>query len=78
MKPGKVSIRDLRIKAPGLTTPQARQLGHLVAQRLLDAQLASDQVRLISSKTVRLTANRETSITRLADEIVSRIRHGLD
>jgi hypothetical protein len=78
MKSPKISINDLRIKATGLTASQAHQLGQLVAQGLLNAQLSGDQQRVIPSKTVRLTTSKEKSIARLADDIVSRIRQGLD
>jgi hypothetical protein len=78
MKSPKVSINDLRIKATGLTARQAHQLGQLVAQGLLNAQLTGDQRRVIPEQSVRISSSKETSINRLADDIVSRIRQGLD
>lgn len=67
----RVEIRELRIRATGLSREQARRLGESVARRLAETGLGSEQSRTIPSLdvTVRGAAG--------ADEIAAQIRRKL-
>jgi hypothetical protein len=76
VKTGKLQINDLRIKAPGLTTEQARRLGQMVAQRLVSTQFNKQTSRTVP--TARVQLNRAgTSLETMANEVVEGIRRKL-
>lgn len=77
MKTGTVRIGDMRIRAPGLTPGQARQLGEMVARRLAASPLAAGAPRSIGALNIRVESASAGPLHGMADEIVRRIRAGI-
>ena len=70
-------IDELRLRVPGLTREQGRQLADAVAQRLVERQLSPPQPRLVPTLAVSLHTSGTASTDRLADQIVRAIRRRL-
>lgn len=77
MKSTSVHIKELRVRASGLTQEQARRLGELVAQRLSETPLSADRSRRIPSASVQVCSSGRNSLERVADDIVVGIRRSL-
>ena len=68
-------IGELRVRVPGLTREQGRQLGEALAQRLKNLKV--EQSQAISALKVTVPAGAFTSVARLANEIVASIHSKL-
>jgi hypothetical protein len=73
----KVQINDLRLRVPGLTETQARQLGQAVAKRLADLPIGASDPLTIRTMSVRVKTTTGDSLTRLANEIAATVQRRL-
>ena len=72
-----IRIDDLRLRVPGLTGEQARQLGESVARRLADLHLGATSAKTIPALALRVRSRSTFSVDCLADDIVSGIHRSL-
>jgi hypothetical protein len=72
-----IQIHDLRLRVPGLSREQARQLGETVARRLADVHLSGTSASSISALSLRVPVGAPVSVDRLAHNIVAGIRRSL-
>jgi hypothetical protein len=73
----KLHIKELRIKAPGLTRAEGRRLGQLVADHLAETGLSLNQSRQVSELTLRIKAQNGNNVARIAETIAGQIRRRL-
>jgi hypothetical protein len=69
---GKVHIRELNLRASGLTRAQGLRLAELVAQRLAALTQQTKQSKTISEVSIRFESA-TPSVDRLASEVATRI-----
>jgi hypothetical protein len=72
MKGKKVHIRELSLRASGLTRAEGRRLGELVAQRLAELTRRTTQSKTISEVSIKFDSTTR-SVDRLASEVATRI-----
>ena len=75
MKRSKVEIGEFRLRASGLTKEQGQRLGEMVAQRL--ANMSANKSGVIPTIRVGLRAE-GNEISQLADQIVAKVRRGIE
>jgi hypothetical protein len=68
-------IDELRLRVPGLTREQGRQLANAVAQRL--GRLSIERSRILPALNLHVSSGASISVGRMADEIVAGIRQNL-
>ena len=72
-----ITIRDLRIRVPGLTRAEAHRLGEAVARELAANPPASTTPRELGSLVVRMNGTPAHGIPQLAAHIAASVRTGL-
>jgi hypothetical protein len=72
-----ITIRDLRIRVPGMGRVEARRLGEAVAQELANNPPTSATPRDLASLTVRMNGSAAQGTQQLATQIAASLRKGL-
>jgi hypothetical protein len=72
-----VTIRDLRIRVPGLSRAEAHRLGEAVAREIAQRPPTATSARDLSQLTVRINGSMAQGTSQLAAKIAASVRKGI-
>lgn len=78
MKASRVQIKELRIRASGLTRAEAQRLGETVAKKLVAVTHGDKEAKIIGDMKIKFSASGNRSVDSLGTEIIRQISRRLN
>ena len=78
MKAKSIHIKELRLRATGLTRAEARRMGECVAERLADLSFTVNRSKTISTMSLNVPSNHGASVERIAQAIAQKVKRRVE